>query len=404
MTPRKTATEIKDAIIAQLETSLNTTIPLLPRSFNRVIAKVLGGIFVLLYQYGGWITLQQWVKTASNEPVTINGQTITPLKMLANQAPGGPVVQDEGQRAEMDIEITVITQSGSLTSGQRVINPATEMIYVLVGDVALDAATKTATIRATEAGDIGNVDVGETLSFMSPPSTVEKEVEVVFSAGAILGVDPEDTETFRQHVIDRYAARPQGGAYADYRDWAQAVSGVKNAYPYSGWSYIETWPSGGPGWVFVFIESTSDPDGIPDPLPGGALLQAVDAAIQNETSGLANRRNINAMVDVRPISRTAFDLAITTPQNAEDTEDVKDAIDEALTEYFLDRAPYIFGLHLPPRKDLITEAEVGGVVGYVAQALGATVSNITMSVGGTDYKLYALQEGEKAKLGTITWQ
>ena len=403
-TARKTATQIKDMIITQLETSLNTTIPLLPKSFNRVIAKALGGIFVLLYQFAGWILLQMFVKTASNKPVTVNGVTITPLKMWGEQAPGGPITQNDGQRAERDIEITVITQTGSLTSGMRVINTATEMIYTLVGDVPLDAATKTATIRATKAGDLGNVDPGETLSFMSPPSTVQKKVTVVTSIPdlSVLGVDPEETEDYRRRVSNRYAARPQGGAYADYRDWAEAVAGVKNAYPYSGWSFATSWPSGGPGWVFVFIESTSDPDGIPpDP---GSLLTAVAAAIENEISGLASRRNINAKVDVKPISRTAFDVTMATPGYAEDVGDVKDAIEEALEEYFLDRGPYIFGLHRPPRKDFITKAEVGGVVGLVAQALGATVTSITISVGGTDHRFYPLQEGEKAKLGSVTWQ
>jgi len=401
MTPRKTATQIKDAIIAQLETSLNTTIPLLPKSFCRVIAKALGGVFVLLYSFAGDILLQMFVKTASNEPWTVNGQTITPLKLWGEIAPGGPVTQDAGQRAEFDIEITVITQTGSLTSGMQIINTATEMIYVLVGDVTLDAATKVATVRATEPGDLGNVDVGETLSFMSPPATVEKEVEVVSSVSPVLGTDPEETEVFRQHVIDRWAARPQGGAYADYRDWAQAVSGVKAAYPYSGWSFETEWPSGGPGYVFVYIESTADPDGIPpDP---GALLTAVEDYIENDAAGIANRRNINARVVVKPITRTTFDIRCSTPQYAEDVDDVKDAIEDALEEYFEEREPYIFGLHQPPRKDLITRAEVGGVAGLVAQALGGAIPELYISVSGTDYELYPLQEGEKAKLGTITW-
>ena len=402
-TARKTATQIKDMIITQLETSLNTTIPLLPKSFCRVLAKALGFVFVLLYNYASWILLQFFIKTASNKPVTLNGVTITPLKMWGEQAPGGPVTQGAGQRAERDIEITVITQTGRLTSGMRVINTATEMIYTLVGDVDLDAETKTATIRATEPGDLGNVDVGETLSFMSPPSTVQKNVTVVLSDPdlSILGVDPETTEAYRQRVTNRYAARPQGGAYADYRDWAEEVAGVKNAYPYSGWSWDTEWPSGGPGYVFVFIESTADVDGIPpDP---GPLLTAVAAAIENETSGLANRRNINARVEVKPITRTTFDVSISTPAYAEDVDDVKDAIEEALEEYFLERAPYIFGLHPPPRKDIITCNEVGGVVSLVAQALSAAVSNVTISVDGTNYEIYHLQEGEKAKLGTVTW-
>ena len=81
MTPRKTATEISTIIITQLETSLSQSIPLLPKSFCRVLAKSLGGVFVLLYQYAGWILMQMFVKTASNTEVVIGGITMTPLKL-----------------------------------------------------------------------------------------------------------------------------------------------------------------------------------------------------------------------------------------------------------------------------------------------------------------------------------
>jgi len=53
-----TTKELSDNIIAQLEATLNQTIPLLPRAFNRVLAKALAAVFILLYKYGGFIFLQ----------------------------------------------------------------------------------------------------------------------------------------------------------------------------------------------------------------------------------------------------------------------------------------------------------------------------------------------------------
>jgi len=395
-TQRKTSKEISDAIITQLETSLNTTIPLLPKSFCRVLAKALGLVFVLLYQFAGWIMLQMFVKTASNEPFTIGGITIRPLAMWGSLV---DVFQDAGQRAELTITIDVITQTGSLTSGMRVVNPATEIIYTLVNDVPLDASTKSATIRATEAGALGNVDAGETLNFVSPPSSVEKAVSV--TARTVDGVDPEDTEVFRQHVLDRWSARPQGGAYADYRDWAQEVSGVLNAYPYSGWSFIETYPSQGAGYVFIYIESTSDTDGIPpDP---GALLTAVETYANANVAGLATRRNINAFVKAKPITRTTIDVAIEGLYPVEDKTEIEAAVLAGLTEFFLDRGPFILGLHLQPRKDIIHQMDVGGVVGKIVASRGAYVNTVTMSISAVETQLHALQEGEKAKMGTLTW-
>ena len=419
MTPRKTAKEISDAIITQLESSLNTVIPLLPKSFIRTVAKALGGVFVLLYQYAGFILLQLFVKTASNKPMTVGGITITPLAMWGALV---DIYQKLGQQAEYTVSITVITQTGVIQSGERIVNPATEMIYVVVGDVALDAPEVYASIRATEVGELGNVDVGTTLQFVSPPSTVEKAVEV--TAELADGVDEEDTEPFRQRVLERYAARPQGGAYADYRDWAQEVVGVKRAFPYSGWQ-LDPHPESpapyeGSGEVFVFIESEADPDGVPDPLagstgrpPGGALLTEVFDYLEANEAGLANRRNICAYIRVYPIrprtwswttgGRTVFDIEVFGLTAVEDVETTKTAIEEALADYFDTREPYITGLAIPPRKDVITKMTVGGVVGQVAAAYGGAVLDVEMEAEGSVETIWYLQEGEMVKLGTVTW-
>ena len=44
-----TIAEISANIISQIEASINQTIPLLPKAFTRVLAKVLGAVFIILY-------------------------------------------------------------------------------------------------------------------------------------------------------------------------------------------------------------------------------------------------------------------------------------------------------------------------------------------------------------------
>lgn len=394
MTPRLTAAQVSAAVIAQLETSLSTTIPLLPKSFCRVLAKVIGGVFVLLFNFAGWSLLQMFPKTASNEDVTVNGVTINPLRTWGSMV---GIYQDLGVKAERTIEISVLITGGSLTSGTRLVNTATQMTYVLVGDVSLSSSTVTGVARATEPGDAGNIDTGETLEFQSPPSTIEKEATVT-AASPVLGTDPETTEVFRKHVLDRFAARPQGGAYADYRDWGQSVAGVKAVYPYSGWSTNIQFPTGGPGYVFVYVESIADTDGIPQQ----AMLDDVADAIEMDGSGLATRRNINARVNVYPITRTSIDVTVRGLAFEEDRTELEDAIEDALEEYLLDREPFILGLNTPPRKDVITTSSIGGVVAFVAQAMGGAFTDIVMTVGGSDLMIYTLDEGEKCKLGNLT--
>jgi uncharacterized phage protein gp47/JayE len=357
----------------------------------------LGGVFVLLYEFAGWNLLQMFVKTASNKPVNFNGKTINPLQAHGELV---GIYQKTGQRAERTVKITVLTQGGTLVSGERIANPDTQMIYVVVGNVSLNAPTVYATIRATRPGVLGNVDLGTELYFVSPPDAVEKEVTV--SADGTAGVDPETTEAYRERVLERWLARPQGGAYADYKNWAEEVTGVRNAYPYSAWEHPGI-PNSRAGQVFVFIEGDSTPDGAPTP----ALILEVEDHIEGDGAGLSNRRNINAEVTVWPITRTAFDVEISqiTTDSDETTEAAKTAIEDGLTEFFYDREPggQVGYTVLPPKKDVVSKMEIGGIVSRIAAGYNGSIGSISISTGGVDVEVYPLQEGEKAKLGTLTW-
>lgn len=60
-----TIDEIRDSIVSQIEASIGQTVPLLPKAFIRVLAKVLAAAILVLYKYGGFIFLQIFVSTAS---------------------------------------------------------------------------------------------------------------------------------------------------------------------------------------------------------------------------------------------------------------------------------------------------------------------------------------------------
>jgi uncharacterized phage protein gp47/JayE len=402
--PRKTAKEVSDEIISQLETSLNTTVPLLDKSFIRQLSKAIGGNYVLLYMYSNWILLQQFVKTASNTEVDFNGISLNPLQTHGDLV---GIIQGVGQRTELTVEISVISQGGTITSGEQIVNPDTQMIYVVVGDVSLDDDIVTSTIRATVAGVLGNVDTGSTLSFVSPPSAVEKDVTVTDIEQD--GVDPETTEAYRERILERWMARPQGGSYADYKNWAEEVTGVRNAFVYSGWGN-----GGSPGWdpnpvaggtagmVFVYIEDDVDDDGVPTQ----TLLDTVAEYIEGDGAGLANRRPVNAYVKVLGITRTEVDVEISgLTVDLEDDTGVRDAIEEAIEEYLYDRYPggqagYTV---LPPRRDIVSQTELGGIVARVAGGYSGFIGGLTITIDGSEEVTYYLQEGERAKPGTISW-
>jgi uncharacterized phage protein gp47/JayE len=391
-----TTKEINDNIIAQLEASLNQTIPLLPKSFLRVLARALSGVFVLLYKYGGFMFLQTFVRTATISSTTVNGVELSPLKEWGRLVGVGDPAP--ATNAELLIDITVEAQTGTLPSGTQLLNSSNGVTYITIGAAALDAATVQATIRAVSdqaggggAGAIGNLDPGAVVSFANPLANVSRNAVVV--SQTVTGADGESTEAYRQRIIDRFQKRPQGGAYADYEQWGEEPAGILNVYPYT---------SECPGQVDLYVEATVASSGSPDGIPTNAQLQEVLESVELDDAGLASRRPANALVNAFPINRVGFDVRV-TGLLVSDLAAVRADIEAALEEYFAGREPFIPGLSVPPRRDRITRSALSGVVDDIVSAAGGIFSAVFLTLDGVDIDLYSLGVGEKSKLNSVSW-
>lgn len=391
-----TTKEINDNIIAQLEASLNQTIPLLPKSFMRVLAKALAGVFILLYKYAGFMFLQEFVSFASDKETVVNGKTLIPLVEWGRLiGVGDPVAPTN---AELLIDITVETQTGTLPTGSQLLNVDNGVTYITIGATLLNAPVVQATIRAVSdqvdgggAGVIGNLDPGAVVSFANPLANVARDASVV--SQIVTGADAESTEAYRQRVVDRFQKRPQGGAYADYEEWGEEVAGILNVYPYT---------SDCPGQVDVFVEATVASSGSPDGIPTAAQLQAVLDSIFLDLNGLNTRRPANALVNSFPITRVGFDVVV-SGLVVDNLAQVQTDITAALVEYFLDREPFIVGLSVPPRTDRITSSAVGGVVEDIVSAAGGIFTDAAVTQNTVPVVTFSLGIGEKAKSSSVTF-
>lgn len=391
-----TTNDISNNIIGQLESSLNQTIPLLPKSFLRVLSKALAAVFILLYKYGGFMFLQVFVQTASADETVINGKIVKPLIEWGRLI--GVTDPVAATQAELLIDITVENQVGTLPSGTQLINADNGVTYITIGAVLLNAPTVQATIRAVSdqaggggAGAIGNLDPGAIVSFANPLANVSRNA--IVDSQTITGADAEDIEVYRQRVIDRFQKRPQGGAYADYEQWGEEASGIINVYPYTG----------SPGEVDVYSEATVASSGNPDGIPTGAQLQAVLDLINLDDNGLASRRNANAFVNSLPITRTGFDITVSDVIGVADIVQVQADITTAMIEYFLSVEPFIAGLSILPRRDQLTRTRLSALVEDIVTAAGGTFTLalfIQTTLSGS-LSVYALSEGEKAKASNV---
>ncbi len=391
-----TTKQISDNIIAQLEASLNQTIPLLPKSFLRVLAKALAGVFVLLYKYGGFMFLQIFVRTASASDTTVNGQIVNPLTEWGRLIGIGDPAS--ATNAELLVDITVENQTGTLPSNTQLVNTTNGVTYITIGAIPLNAPTVTATVRASSdqaggggSGAIGNLDPGAIVSFANPLANVARNAVVTFQS--VTGADGESIDAYRERIIDRFQKRPQGGAYADYEQWGEEPPGIINVYPYT---------SDCPGQVDVYVEATPESSGDPDGIPTVAQLQEVLDSIELDQDGRASRRPANALANTFPITRTGFDIRV-TGLIVDNLAQVQQTITQAIEEYFLDREPFIEGLSVLPRRDRITRSAVGGVVDDIVSANGGIFSSVIVSQGGVGIELYSLGIGEKSKAATVTF-
>ena len=197
-----TTQQIATNVVAQLEAALSQTIPLLPKAFSRVLAKAMAGVFVTLYRYAGFSLLQQFVSTASIEETEVNGQLIRPLVLWGRLiGVGDPIAATQ---AELEITVTVLTQTGSLPGGSQLLFAATGVVYQTVAAVLLNAPTVTAVARATSdqrpgdgSGIIGNLELGQVLQFASPLPNVATNAPV--SAVSVVGADAELEDQAVQH-------------------------------------------------------------------------------------------------------------------------------------------------------------------------------------------------------------
>lgn len=391
-----TIEEIQANIIAQLESSISQTIPLLPKAFSRVLAKALAAVFILIYKYAGFIFLQIFVEFAQNRDTTINGRVVNPLKAWGNLiGVGNPTAAIQ---AEVVVSVTVINQVGSLAAGVQAIRTETGVVYLTKAAVALDASVVSVTLVASSdesggdgSGTQGNLVVSDVVSFANPIANIDRDA--VVSSVAVTGAEAESTENYRARIIDKFQARPQGGAYADYREWATGVTGIINAYPYT---------SSTPGEVDVYNEATVASSGNPDGIPTAAQLLTIRDAIELDVAGKATRRPGTAGVNALPITRRAFDVVILGLDVVDETS-TKTSIATGVDQHLRTRESFITGLSVLPRDDRITLAAIGGIVDAIVNASGGAVGQIIVNLGPDPIVSYTVANGEKAKLGTVTY-
>lgn len=384
-----TLQELYAAHLARLESSLGQSAPVNDKAFLRVLALSEAAQDIGLYKYAADRAKQNLAITATGEDLDRLGQ---------NEG----VIRKNATTAQVTATLTATT-GVIIPSTIDFIADANGLLYRPIADVTAVANVATLTLQCRESGAAGQLEIGDTLEMTSQIAGANTTATV--TAIVVIGIDAESDADYRPRVLFAQRAITGGANATDHKIWAEAVTGVKRAFPYSGRPADEG--TSYPGDRQVYIEATTDIDA--DGLAPAWLLADVRTAINYDPVTGESRAPLgltDATLFLRSISRTTMHTEIRDLVVDSDKESAcKNDISAALTLYYDSVVPFVDGVDLPQeRSDTITSMAVGQVVQDVLDAYGATASSVGFGiVVGVFLTQYVLGTGELAKKGTVTY-
>lgn len=315
---RPSLTALRNTAVQDITTSgVPGLTGLLRRAVLRVLAWCMAGLAYSVYGYADWIARMGVPFTAENEYLYAWAALIGIYPKEATAANG--TAQFTGnQNMVIPVGTPLTRQDGTP--------------YATTADGIVDAAgTVTVPMTAEVLGAFTDCDDGT-------PINVASAIAGINSAGVTVGpttggADQETDTALRTRMLLKYRQPPQGGAVADYIEWALEVPGCTRAWVQGG-GY-------GPGSVVVYpmFDDTE--------LMNQGFPQGTDGVASAETRGAPIATGDQLLVadhiwPVQPVpvlvyvaAPVPFPIDVTIMGLDPDTQEMRDDIVAALNDIFL---------------------------------------------------------------------
>ena len=395
----KNIEDVYNLLITSFQEKFNSELQILPKSFVKVLSKVLAGVYIIPFKLCGWFYLQLFPDTASYKDVVIQGHKVNPLIKLGDLF--GVSKPTKGDAWNGTITVSVIEPEAEkvLQQGTQLKSDLTGLLYCVSENTTLDAESVEVSVYCTTSGTEGNLDDGSALKFVNPLAICEQNTSV--SSTIQSGTEDETEAHYRKRVQTRYSTQPQGGALADYRNWAYDVAGVLQTYPYND--------ENSPGGVLLYVAGNSDL--YTDRIPDSALLKAVgNACTYDPDTGVQNRKPVTAIIDpagdetytnVKPVQVTSINIFVTGLDGIAAADFGAD-FKATVSDFLLDREPYIRGLSDDNnRTDSVLRNSLAGIANDICTSYKGDFGSLAMNAGGASLNSYTLGQGELCKLGDL---
>jgi uncharacterized phage protein gp47/JayE len=364
--PRRTLSQIKSDVAADIQAALPGSDPLLRFSNLNILGNALANLGNAQNGYLDWIAKQAVPFTADAEYLYAWGALKGVIPLAAQAANNGA--------------ITFTGTNGSIIPSLTPILRGDGVLFTTIADATILGGSAIVGATCSTAGSTGNTGVSSVF-------TLGVAIAGVISSGTVTtaftnGADAETDSAFRTRMLARYAAPPQGGAMADYLAWALAAPGVTRAW---------CTPQGmGLGTVVIYVMLdgvNSAYNGFPQGTNGVAAAESRGAPATGDLLTVANY-----IYPLRPVQAIVYVVApVATPTNFTISGLAgQTSVQTAVTLAFADVCTrnQVLGGTLNLNE---FEVALAGVPGASAAVLTSPAANITTTAG------------HLATLGTITW-
>jgi uncharacterized phage protein gp47/JayE len=316
---RPSLTALRNQAIQDITTSgVPGLTGLLRNAVLRVLAWCMAGLAYLVYGYADWIARMGVPFSAEDEYLYAWAALIGIYPEEATAATGS---------ARFTGNTGLVIRSGTPLRRQD------GTTYAATADGIVDATGNvTVPIVATVLGALTNCDDATTISLASPIEGINAQGLTV---GPVTGgADQETNEALRTRMLFKYREPPQGGAAADYIEWATEVPGCTRAWVVGS--------GAGPGSVVVF-PMFDDTEAAHGGFPQGTDGVATDEDRGNAPTAAGDQLLVaDHIYPVSPVTSlvyvaapAAFPVDVTLEGLDPDTEGMRASIVAALNDAFL---------------------------------------------------------------------
>ncbi len=382
MTTIPSITQLYNDILADLQTEYGVSISSFSKVVLRFFAFVQAAKLKLIYLLIGDVQRNITPDTAYS---TANGGTLERWGLVKIGRNPLPATQGVYTCTVTGTNGGTIPASTTFKSDDSSLNAG--YLFILDNAFTLTGTSGSITLRALTGGTESKLLVGNTLTATQPLTNVNSTATV--TAETVSPTDTEDTETYRDKVVESFRLLPQGGASADYRLWGKtSIAGVKEIYPYT--------KSGAANEIDIYIEATVADSTDGKGTPTSTIITNVTNAIEAVRPLAVFQVHYKSIVVV-PVTINIAGSTFTSAQKA--------LILTAMTEAIANIRPFIAGADVLAEKNDVLSAN--NVINVVLNTIpGSVFGAVTLYIPDsppTAVASYLFGNGEIPYLDAITY-